>query len=134
VLLVDDNVDAADATAQLLRFCGHEVQVLHHPRLALEVARTMRPDVALIDIGLPEIDGYELAGLLRAESAGRWDLRLVALTGYGLDRDRERSVRAGFSDHLVKPVELATLQRLLAQPPSAAAPASDALRAPPRAP
>ena len=112
ILVVDDNVDAAQSLAELLRRCGHEVEVRHDPRLALGTARRWRPDIALIDIGLPEIDGYELARLLRAQAADGWYLRLVAVTGYGLERDRERSAEAGFTDHLVKPIDLATLDRL----------------------
>ncbi|HUQ25905.1 MAG TPA: response regulator, partial [Burkholderiales bacterium] len=109
-LVVDDNVDAATALAQLLRLLGQEVAVAHDGLRALAAARRFLPDVALIDIGLPVMDGFELAGRLRDQHP---DLRLVAVTGYGLERDRERSAEAGFSGHLVKPVELAMLERLL---------------------
>jgi CheY-like chemotaxis protein len=117
-LIVDDNVDAATALGELLRVLGHQVEVAHDGLDALTVARRFRPDIALVDIGLPVMDGYELAGRLREEYP---ELRLIAVTGYGLERDRERSARAGFSDHLVKPIELATLARLLvagAPPPA----------------
>jgi signal transduction histidine kinase len=109
ILVVDDNVDAAAALAELLRLLGHEVEVAHDGLRALAAAR-LRPDLALIDIGLPVMDGYELAGRLREQNP---ELRLVAVTGYGLDRDRERSTIAGFTDHLVKPIEMAMLERLL---------------------
>ena len=102
---------------ELLRLLGHQVEVAHDGLRALSAALRFRPETALIDIGLPVMDGYELAGRLREEHP---ELRLVAVTGYGRDRDRERSTRAGFSDHLVKPIELAILERLLA--PGAAVP------------
>jgi signal transduction histidine kinase len=109
-LVVDDNVDAATALGELLRLLGHQVEVAHDGLHALAAARRFRPDIALVDIGLPVMDGYELGGRLREEYP---ELRIIAVTGYGLERDRERSASAGFSDHLVKPIELATLTRLL---------------------
>ncbi|HYX65903.1 MAG TPA: ATP-binding protein, partial [Burkholderiales bacterium] len=111
VLVVDDNVDAANALGQLLRMLGHEVEVAHDGPRALQGARDFSPDVALIDIGLPVMDGYDLAQRLRSQCGPV--TRLIAVTGYGLERDRERSSQAGFTDHLVKPIELASLQRLL---------------------
>jgi PAS domain S-box-containing protein len=113
VLVVDDNVDAASGLAELLRALGHEVELAHDGPRALAAARRFTPELALIDIGLPLMDGYELARRLRTELAGR-PVELVAVTGYGLERDRERSAQAGFADHLVKPIELASLERLLA--------------------
>jgi CheY-like chemotaxis protein len=109
-LVVDDNVDAATALAELLRLLGHPVEVAHDGLRALAAARRFQPEVALVDIGLPVMDGFELAGRLREQHP---ELRLVAVSGYGLERDRERSAQAGFSDHLVKPVEFAMLERLL---------------------
>jgi CheY-like chemotaxis protein len=91
---------------------GHEVEVAHDGAGALQGARSFVPDVALIDIGLPVMDGYDLAQRLRSQCGP--GPRLIAVTGYGLERDRERSSQAGFSDHLVKPIELASLERLLA--------------------
>ena len=111
VLVVDDNVDAANALGQLLRMLGHEVEVAHDGPRALQGARDFSPEVALIDIGLPVMDGYDLAQRLRSQCGPV--TRLIAVTGYGLERDRERSSQAGFTDHLVKPIELASLQRLL---------------------
>ena len=113
VLVVDDNVDAANSLAMLLGVEGHEAQVAYGSREALERIESFQPDVALLDIGLPEINGYELARRLRVlpQLEG---LRLVALTGYGQPEDHERTRAAGFDDHLVKPVDTSTLERTLA--------------------
>ena len=113
VLVVDDNVDAANSLAMLLGVEGHEAQVAYGSREALERIESFQPDVALLDIGLPEINGYELAQRLRVlpQLEG---LRLIALTGYGQPEDHERTRAAGFDDHLVKPVDTSTLERTLA--------------------
>ncbi|HJS92447.1 MAG TPA: ATP-binding protein [Steroidobacteraceae bacterium] len=113
VLIVDDNVDAANALAMLLSYTGHEAQVAYSGREALARIESFQPDVALLDIGLPEMDGYELASRLRAHPRFA-ATRLLALTGYGQSEDRARSREAGFEDHLVKPVDLAALERALA--------------------
>ena len=115
VLLVDDNVDAAESLAMLLRLWGHEVAVAHDGPDALRAAEAQRPEFALLDIGLPGMDGYELARRLRPQP-GFGQTILVALTGWGQEEDRRRSKEAGFDHHLVKPVELSALQELLAQP------------------
>ena len=112
VLLVDDNVDAAESLAMLLRLWGCEVVVAHDGPDALRAAETQRPEVALLDIGLPGMDGYELARRLRAAADTR-GLRLVALTGYGLAADRERALAAGFDEHLVKPASLEVVQQVI---------------------
>ncbi len=112
VLLVDDNVDATESLAMLLRLWGHDVATAHDGPAALRAAQAQPPRVALLDIGLPGMDGYELAGRMRA-LPGSSDLVLVALTGWGQEDDRRRSQEAGFNHHLIKPVELADLQRLL---------------------
>jgi len=112
VLIVDDNADAADMLALLLQLDGHEVQAVYSSRDALERAQSFRPDVMLLDIGLPEINGYEVAQQLRAIPQLR-DIRLVAVTGYGRSEDRVRARAAGFDDHLVKPVEAIELKRAL---------------------
>jgi len=104
VLLVDDNVDAADTTAQLLRAHGHEVTVHHDPVSALTAVTNLRPEVALLDIGLPVMDGYELGARIRA-ALGR-ECFLIAVTGYGQDADKARTRDAGFDRHLVKPVAM----------------------------
>ncbi|HTX04318.1 MAG TPA: PAS domain S-box protein, partial [Steroidobacteraceae bacterium] len=113
VLIVDDNVDAADSLALLLSHAGHETQVAYSGREALERVESFEPQLALLDIGLPEMDGYELARRLRARPRLS-RARLIALTGYGQSEDRKRSQEAGFDDHLVKPVDLPALERALA--------------------
>ena len=112
VLIVDDNADAANSLAALLNLQGHETRAVYSGQEALECIGLFRPHVAFIDIGLPKMDGYELAQRLR-ERSDRVSLRLVALTGYGQQEDRKRSKAAGFDDHLVKPVELPALERAL---------------------
>jgi PAS domain S-box-containing protein len=114
LMIVDDNVDAAETLGLLLEACGHEVAVEHQPLRALMRARELRPDVCLLDIGLPEIDGNELARRLQAqpETAGTV---LVAITGYGQERDREEAFMAGFRHHLVKPVDMDKLAHVLAE-------------------
>jgi len=114
VLVVDDNVDAADTLGMLLEAGGHLVDVEHDSHRALERARQRRPDVALLDIGLPEMDGNELARRLRADPQTR-AIALVAVTGYGQEQDRRAAFEAGFDHHLVKPVDMDELTRLLAQ-------------------
>ncbi len=114
LLVVDDNVDAAETLGLLLAAHGHEVVVEHDPLRALERARAGVPDVCLLDIGLPEIDGRELARRLRAqpETAGAV---LVAVTGYGQQQDRDQTREAGFQHHLVKPLDVDALVRLLGE-------------------
>ena len=112
VLVVDDNVDAADSAAMLLRRFGHNVRVAYSSEAALEAAVTFRPHLILLDIGLPEMDGYEVARRLREHNELK-DVRLVAVTGYGQDADRQRSRAAGFDDHLVKPFNLEQVHQVL---------------------
>ena len=113
VLVVDDNVDQADTTAVLLRVSGHDVRVAYSGPAALEVAVEYRPDLALLDIGLPGMDGYEVARWLRQQPSLQHTV-LVAVTGYGQESDREQSREAGFAHHLVKPVRPEDLQAVLA--------------------
>jgi len=113
VLVVDDNADAANSLAALLKLQGHETLAVYGGREALERVESFRPHVVVIDIGLPKMNGYELAERLR-QSADYAALRLIALTGYGQVEDRARARAAGFDDHLVKPVELSALERALA--------------------
>jgi len=113
ILVVDDNEDAAVILMQALEQLGYQVQVAHDGPSALDVSASFRPDVALLDIGLPVMDGYELAQRLRESRNGQPHLRLVAITGYGQDKDRERSRRAGFEQHLVKPLDLARIERAI---------------------
>jgi CheY-like chemotaxis protein len=112
VLVVDDNADAADSVGEALADLGHEVRVAYDGAQALELLRSFTPDVALVDIGLPVMDGYELARRIRAEPRCR-DTRLVAVTGYGQASDREKTEAAGFESHLVKPVHIEDLEAAL---------------------
>jgi PAS domain S-box-containing protein len=114
VLVVDDNVDAATTLGMLLEACGYLVDVEHESHRALERARHRRPDVALLDIGLPDMDGNELARRLRAD-AQTGAIVLVAVTGYGQEQDRRAAFEAGFDHHLVKPVDMDALAALLAR-------------------
>ncbi len=115
ILVVDDNADAAESLAMLLRLKGHDVRTAHDGAAALDVARTFGPQVVLLDIGLPGMDGYEVARRLRREE-GLKGVLLVALTGYGQEEDRRRSREAGFNRHLVKPVEPGALNEVLTLP------------------
>ena len=117
VLVVDDNVDTAESTAMLLRLSGHQVHVAYDGASVLEQVDAFQPDVVLLDIGLPGIDGYEVARSIRARADHR-SVVLVAVTGYGQAKDRQRSRTAGFSHHLTKPFDLETLQALIAPPES----------------
>ena len=112
VLVVDDNVDSAESLALLLRASGHQVCTAHDGPAALEVARLHRPEVVVLDLGLPRMDGYEVALRLRAEHPR--EVVLIALTGYGQEEDRRRTREAGFDHHLVKPADPALLRGLLA--------------------
>ncbi|MBK7972924.1 MAG: response regulator [Deltaproteobacteria bacterium] len=111
ILVVDDHEDSADAVAAALSGCGHEVAVANDPATALALARSFRPRIAILDIGLPVMDGYELAGRIREliDPAPT----LIALTGFGQRHDVERSTRAGFDLHLVKPIEPRLLREIL---------------------
>jgi signal transduction histidine kinase/BarA-like signal transduction histidine kinase len=113
LLLVDDNVDAARTLSEALVGWGHEVHVAHDGPTAVQRALRLRPDVVLLDIGLPHMDGYAVAERLRAE-ASLSGVVLIALSGYGQAGDRDRTRAAGFRDHLVKPVDLVSLSALLA--------------------
>ncbi|HET8669948.1 MAG TPA: response regulator [Candidatus Saccharimonadales bacterium] len=114
VLIVDDNVDTADSIRMLLERSGHKVTVAYSAAKALEVATEFQPEVVLLDIGLPEMDGYQVARRLRLESRLK-DVKLIALTGYGQDSDLQRYKEAGFVHHLVKPVGLDKIEELVAQ-------------------
>jgi signal transduction histidine kinase len=114
LLVVDDNHDAVDMLTNSLTELGHDVRTAYDPSTALAMARERPPDIALLDIGLPGMDGYELAAALRAMLPGS-PLRLIAITGYGQPADRTRSMEAGFFAHLVKPVDLAAVQDAIAR-------------------
>jgi len=115
VLVVDDNLDALEATAIMLRMNGHEVTTAEDGIEALEAASESNPEVALLDIGMPEMDGYEVAKRMRKEPWAK-DLFLVAMTGWGQKRDKRQAVEAGFDAHLTKPVDPDQLEMLLKKP------------------
>jgi len=116
ILVVDDNRDAADSLAALLKLEGHETQLAHDGVEAVAAAATFKPDLVLLDIGLPKLNGYEAARKIREQPSGK-HMMLVAVTGWGQEEDRRRSHSAGFDLHMVKPVDYPALMRLLAAMP-----------------
>jgi len=112
VMVVDDNRDAADSLCMLLQLDGHDVHVAYDGASALDQTARLRPQVVLLDIGMPGMNGYEVAMRLRATPAHHGAL-LVALTGWGQDEDKRRAMAAGFDHHLTKPVDPAQLLRLI---------------------
>ncbi len=112
ILIVDDNEDSANLLAAVLGSRGHVVRVAHNATTALTVAAEMLPEFAFLDIGLPEMDGYELGAKLR-ELPGLAEVLLIALTGYGRPSDRERTRQAGFQHHLLKPVDVRAIEATL---------------------
>ena len=112
ILIVDDNSLSSKSTAMLLRLMGHEIATAFNGFEGIEVARTFRPDVILLDIGLPKLDGYEVAQRIREQPWGKSTL-LIAVTGYGQEEDRRRSLEAGFDYHMIKPVNLVELEKTL---------------------
>jgi CheY-like chemotaxis protein len=113
VLVVDDNRDAASSMGLLLKFLGAEVEVANSGPAALSAVESYHPAVVLLDLGMPEMDGYEVARRIR-ERPEFDDVTLIALTGWGQDADRRRAHEAGFNHHLVKPADISSLQELLA--------------------
>jgi CheY-like chemotaxis protein len=113
ILVIDDSRDAAESMALLLKLRGHEVRTAHDGGEAIPAAEAFQPDVVFLDIGLPGMDGYEVARRMRRQQTGSKVL-LVALTGYGQDEDRRRSGEAGFDHHLVKPADPAAVDSILA--------------------
>jgi DNA-binding response OmpR family regulator len=114
VLVADDNVDSAETLAMALRYAGHEVRVVHDGQAALEAASAFRPDWAVLDIGMPRLNGYDVARRLRAQFGDR--IRLLAMTGWGQDTDKLRATEAGFDHHVTKPADLAALLKVLDTP------------------
>ena len=112
ILIVDDSRDGGESLAMLLRVLGAEVALAHSGRTALECVESFKPDVVLLDIGMPGMDGYEVARRIRSNPSNR-HISLIALTGWGQDEDRKRSVAAGFNHHLVKPADIEQLRQLL---------------------
>jgi CheY-like chemotaxis protein/two-component sensor histidine kinase len=114
ILVVDDNLDAAETLTLLLQNVGYEVRHAANAESALASIESFHPEVALLDIGLPDVDGYELARRLRAD-LGEGKCKLIALTGYGSKADVEEAMKAGFDDHIVKPAELEHLLEVIAK-------------------
>ena len=117
VLVVDDNRDSAESLAALIGTLGHEVHLAHDGQQALALARQLAPDLVLLDIGMPGMNGHEVARRLRTDSALA-DMILIALTGYGSEDDRRASHEAGFDGHLVKPIDFNALERILVGSPA----------------
>ncbi|MBC8025218.1 MAG: response regulator [Steroidobacteraceae bacterium] len=114
VLVADDNEDAGESLAMLLRHDGHEVQVANNGTDAVALFDRMQPDVVILDIGMPGLSGYEVAGRIRERDAGK-SAMLIAVTGWGQQTDKARAARAGFDHHFTKPVEPESLSALLAK-------------------
>ncbi len=114
ILVVDDNKDSADSLAMLLRLSGHETRTAHDGLEAVDAAMAFRPEVILLDIGMPNLNGYEACRRIRAQASGR-DIMIIATTGWGQEQAREASKAAGFDAHLVKPINPAELASLLAE-------------------
>jgi CheY-like chemotaxis protein len=110
-MVIDDNIDAAETLADLVAILGHEVRAAHDGPTGIAAAAEFRPDVVLLDIGLPGMDGYEVARRLRAGAA---NAVLVAVSGYGREEDRAASRAAGFVHHFVKPIDFDALQSVFA--------------------
>jgi CheY-like chemotaxis protein len=113
ILIVDDNRDAANSLAMMLQMMGHETSTAFDGLEGIQTAAACRPDVVLLDIGLPKMNGYEVARQIRKQPWGK-GLTLIALTGWGQDEDKRRALEAGFDHHLTKPAQAAALERLLA--------------------
>jgi len=114
ILIVDDNRDAAEILAEALDLSGYQTRVAFDGPSTLAMVDAFKPDVMLVDIGLPVMDGYELARQLRA-NPGLASARLIAVTGYGQESDRRRALDAGFDEHMVKPLDLERLEAMLRQ-------------------
>jgi CheY-like chemotaxis protein len=112
ILVVDDHRDAADSLTTLLQLMGHDVNTAYDGLEAVQAAETVRPEVVLLDVGLPKMNGYEAARHIRQQPWGR-PMTLVAVTGWGQDEDKRRAAEAGFDHHLTKPVDLAKIIALL---------------------
>ncbi len=112
ILVVDDNRDSATSLAMLLEMLGHQTHIAYDGLEAIDAAAAFHPDMVLLDIGLPKLNGYETARKIRQQPWGK-EIMLVALTGWGQEEDRRKSSEAGFNEHVVKPVDAARLKRLL---------------------
>jgi CheY-like chemotaxis protein len=123
VLVADDLRDSADSLALLIELMGHAVEIAYDGEAALRTAERFRPDIVLLDLGMPKLDGFEVSRRIRATPWGA-SMRLVAQSGWGQDEDRRRSAEAGFDHHLVKPIDPAALEALMQTLASAARPAA----------
>ena len=112
ILIAEDNQDSADSLKMLLEALGYEAHLAHDGESAVRAADSLRPDAILMDIGLPGLSGYDAAQRIRANRPGN-AVMIIALTGWGQESDRKRSAEAGIDHHMVKPLDLAVLQRLL---------------------
>jgi CheY-like chemotaxis protein len=112
ILIADDNQDVAETMKMLLAEAGHEVHVAHTGTEALQIAKRVRPEVALLDIGMPDMSGYDVAQSIRHEAWGR-DIILIAVTGWGQHSDKQQALAAGFNQHLTKPVDPTKLGALI---------------------
>jgi CheY-like chemotaxis protein len=117
ILVVDDNHDSALSLAMMLSIMGHETRTAHDGESAVSTAESFLPEVVLLDIGLPKLNGYEVAQRIRENEWGQ-SMFLIAVTGWGQEEDRQRSSEVGLNVHMVKPVEPAALERLLAELPN----------------
>jgi CheY-like chemotaxis protein len=113
ILVADDNRDAAETMGMLLKLSGHEVYLAHSGREAIELAERERPDIAVLDIGMPDLSGYEVAERIRSEAWGK-RMKLIAVTGWGQAEDKRRALGAGFNHHMTKPVDPTELEALFA--------------------
>jgi len=125
ILVADDNCDAAEALSLQLQLAGHDVRTAHDGADALAMTESFEPDIVLLDLGMPKMDGYEVARRVRMRPQGR-RVRLIALTGWGQQQDRDRTAAAGFDAHLVKPVSEAHLFQALATAVDTRRPIEDA--------
>lgn len=114
ILVVDDNHDSALSLAMMLSIMGHETRTAHDGESAVSTAESFLPEVVLLDIGLPKLNGYEVASRIREKAWGE-SMFLIAVTGWGQEEDRQRSSEVGLNVHMVKPVEPAALERLLSE-------------------
>jgi CheY-like chemotaxis protein len=112
ILVADDNLDAASSLGMLLEMMGHQVCIVHDGVKAVERAATFHPDIILLDLGMPQLNGYEACARIREQPSNKKTL-IVALTGWTQDDKKQRSQQAGFDFHLIKPVELPALEKLL---------------------
>ncbi len=123
MLVADDLRDSADSLALLIELMGHAVEIAYDGEAALRAAERFRPDIVLLDLGMPKLDGFEVSRRIRATPWGA-SMRLVAQSGWGQDEDRRRTAEAGFDHHLVKPIDPAALEALMQTLASAARPAA----------